>query len=47
MGLEEASSGRRFYPSKLERGSHIVNVRAKLHAKTFEKMGPPKNLWVG
>ncbi len=38
MGLEEASSGKRFDPSKLERGVHIVNVRAKLHAKTFEKI---------
>ena len=38
MGLEEASSGRRFHPSTLEGGLHIVNVRAKLHAKTFEKI---------
>ena len=38
MGLQEAASGKRFTPSKLEESDHITNARAKINARTFEKV---------
>jgi hypothetical protein len=38
MGLQEASRGKRFRASELERGKHIAKLRNSLHPRTFDKI---------